>query len=180
MSYKHIKEYRRKRKEKLIASFGGKCVVCGYGKCPRSMCFHHTDPSKKKFQLSGDQKAQMNEEIIKEAKKCILVCTNCHGEIHDELIDVSGIVSSFDESLYKELTDRYLVGYDDCPVCGEPKRIDRVTCSVGCARKTQEVLDWSKVDLISLWEEHKNYSKIGSILGCSGNTVKNRLKGLGD
>jgi cytochrome c553 len=42
--------------------------------------FHHVDPSKKSFSLTvamGKSLAVLREE----AKKCVLVCANCHGEI---------------------------------------------------------------------------------------------------
>jgi predicted HNH restriction endonuclease len=35
----------------------------------------------------------MNIEILKkEADKCILVCANCHGEIHEGLINLNNFV----------------------------------------------------------------------------------------
>ena len=47
--------------------------------------FHHVDPSTKAFALSvatGKALAKLQEE----AKKCVLVCANCHGEIESRVI----------------------------------------------------------------------------------------------
>lgn len=80
---KKLTEYyrikRRRVKNTLILENGGKCVICGYNKYIGSLGFHHKDPSKKDFcvgRQTGINKAR------KECKKCILVCSNCHGEIH--------------------------------------------------------------------------------------------------
>ena len=79
---------RKKIKAQLIELHGGECVVCGYSKCHRALQFHHMDPEKKDFSLSS--KNVMNfDKAVKEAKKCLLVCGNCHVEIHEGLIDAS-------------------------------------------------------------------------------------------
>ena len=47
--------------------------------------FHHVDPTTKSFALSvatGKALSKLREE----AKKCVLVCANCHGEIESRLI----------------------------------------------------------------------------------------------
>ena len=72
---------------KLKELFGGKCARCGYCKCIRALEFHHLDPSKKDFTISNDNfKLQ---DAINEAKKCILLCANCHRELHDTLWSIS-------------------------------------------------------------------------------------------
>jgi hypothetical protein len=78
---------RRHRKVKaiLVAEAGGCCAVCGYDRAPRNLHFHHVDPSTKRFALtmgSGKSLAAYREE----ARKCVLVCANCHGEIESGLI----------------------------------------------------------------------------------------------
>ena len=72
---------RFKLKERMIEYKGGCCSICGYNKCPTSLIFHHLDPSKKEFQLSGSHTFSW-EKNKKELDKCILLCRNCHGELH--------------------------------------------------------------------------------------------------
>ena len=80
---------RIKLKEKAIEYKGGKCESCGYSKCNRALTFHHKDPSKKSCILTRRKMACTSWEKIKdELDKCVLLCANCHSELHDqEIID---------------------------------------------------------------------------------------------
>lgn len=62
---------------------GGCCEKCGYDKCIKALEFHHLDPSKKDFTISNDHFKL--KDAIEESKKCILICANCHRELHDNL-----------------------------------------------------------------------------------------------
>ena len=55
----------------------------GYDKCLKALEFHHLDPSKKDFTISNDHFKLL--EVVEESKKCILICSNCHKELHDNL-----------------------------------------------------------------------------------------------
>ena len=77
----------RNLKLKSIKYKGGKCLKCGYNKCSRSLDFHHLDPLKKDFNIS-DGKTHNFEKLKPELDKCILICSNCHGELHEGLITV--------------------------------------------------------------------------------------------
>ena len=72
------------RKKTLVTIMGGKCHQCGYCKNFSALCFHHQDPQEKSFSL--DLRSLSNRKwktILEEAKKCTLVCQNCHAEIHN-------------------------------------------------------------------------------------------------
>lgn len=77
------KKRRLIKKLKLITHFGGACIVCGYNKCPAVLSFHHRDPEHKEFSISS-RTTESYEKLLKEAEKCDLLCTNCHGELHFE------------------------------------------------------------------------------------------------
>ncbi len=72
---------RRKIKEILIEEFGGCCQLCGYDRCPAALQFHHIDPSLKEFSVSRSGITRAFSEVLEEAKKCILLCANCHAEV---------------------------------------------------------------------------------------------------
>ena len=75
----------RKLKRILVDEFGGGCAVCGYARCLGNLHFHHVVPAEKSFEVqmgSGKSLAAYREE----ARKCVLVCANCHGEIEAGLI----------------------------------------------------------------------------------------------
>lgn len=84
-NYKHVKSFRKKNKERAVEYKGGKCVKCGYKRCISALDFHHLDPNKKDFSISQNMNMSW-DKIKKEIDKCILVCSNCHREIHEELL----------------------------------------------------------------------------------------------
>jgi 5-methylcytosine-specific restriction endonuclease McrA len=79
---------RRRKKEKLVAQFGGKCTVCGYKKYAGALDFHHTDPTNKSFALSVKGLSYSWGSLVKEAEKCVLVCKNCHTELEAGLVSL--------------------------------------------------------------------------------------------
>ena len=72
---------RRSMKIQAVKLLGGKCSICGYNECIDALEFHHRYPSKKEFKL-GSGNTMSWKEYKSEALKCILVCSNCHKEIH--------------------------------------------------------------------------------------------------
>jgi hypothetical protein len=82
-NYQHVKSHRQKIKERAIEYKGGKCEKCGYKKCNRALEFHHTSPNEKDFTISKYSVLSWNKVKI-ELDKCILICANCHRELHDD------------------------------------------------------------------------------------------------
>lgn len=81
----HASEFRRRLKQKLIDYKGGKCYNCGYNKnIQGAYDFHHVNPKDKKFTISTYKIVDF-KKLKKEVDKCILVCKNCHAEIHDAI-----------------------------------------------------------------------------------------------
>lgn len=79
---------RRKVKEMAIEYKGGCCSCCGYDKYNGALEFHHIDPKEKDFSLGAKGHCTAWEKVKKELDKCILVCANCHREIHIGLIEI--------------------------------------------------------------------------------------------
>jgi len=73
---------RLRLKDWAVRYKGGKCSLCQYGKCLRALEFHHLDPGEKDFDVSS-RLGTSPEVLRRELDKCILVCSNCHREIHD-------------------------------------------------------------------------------------------------
>lgn len=72
---------------KLKEVRGGKCIRCEYNKCLKALEFHHLNPAEKDFTISNDHFKLL--DAVNESKKCILICSNCHKELHDGLWDIS-------------------------------------------------------------------------------------------
>lgn len=99
-------------KERAIIHMGGCCQICGYDKCPQAMAFHHEDPQEKSFEISS---LQNWARIVQELRKCILVCCNCHAEIH------AGWHPQF---LVSEDTDRYYDPFENADRYYDPFKDD--------------------------------------------------------
>lgn len=80
---KAVSERRKKLREMAREYKGGKCTLCGYSKCARALSFHHLDPRKKDFGLSAKGLTRSWDKIKKELDKCMLLCANCHMEVHE-------------------------------------------------------------------------------------------------
>lgn len=72
---------RHKRKQELVTLFGGKCQRCGYDKSYQALDFHHLIETDKQFSISGNH-CRKWATVVEEARKCILLCANCHREEH--------------------------------------------------------------------------------------------------
>lgn len=74
---------RKNRKERLISEvFSGECEICEYDDCISALSFHHNNPDDKNFQISSDGLLKKWDDIVSEADKCTLLCSNCHSEHH--------------------------------------------------------------------------------------------------
>lgn len=84
------------RKLELMKMLGKiECIKCGYRKNLACLSFHHKNPKEKEFGL--DQRIcsmYSMKRLINEAKKCDVLCMNCHTEHHNpnhELVGPEGL-----------------------------------------------------------------------------------------
>ena len=80
-NYDHVKDRRIGNKQYLVEYKGNKCQLCGYNKCNKALEFHHIDPSTKEFSICTNLNRAL-EDLIIEVDKCVLLCSNCHKEVH--------------------------------------------------------------------------------------------------
>jgi len=57
------------------------CEICGYRKWPGCLEWHHVYANEKEYDICA-MMSRKPEDVEKEYKKCILLCYNCHTEIH--------------------------------------------------------------------------------------------------
>lgn len=79
---KAVAKRRTKIRQLAVDLKGGQCQVCGYRKYIGALEFHHPDPSKKDFSISADGLTRSWDRVKAEVEKCVLICANCHREIH--------------------------------------------------------------------------------------------------
>jgi transposase len=83
-----VSEWRRRVKRRLVKEAGGACAICGYDRCVAALEFHHLDPSTKRFALSRQGVTRSYAEALAEARKCVLLCSNCHAEVEAGMTEV--------------------------------------------------------------------------------------------
>lgn len=76
-----VSKRRRKLKATLVAEAGGRCSLCGYDRYPGALEFHHLDPTQKLFALGHEGNTRSLARMREEARKCALLCANCHAEV---------------------------------------------------------------------------------------------------
>lgn len=76
---------REIRKRWLLDLIGGVCQGCGYQRCQKNLAFHHL--ADKTTGTSGGFLQQNLAVVVAEVEKCVLLCHNCHGEVHDGMWD---------------------------------------------------------------------------------------------
>jgi len=77
---KRDKDKRIKLREELNnykCSLG--CSKCEYNKCGAALDFHHHDTNKERRITVGSWKTDLGQ---REIAKCIILCANCHRELH--------------------------------------------------------------------------------------------------
>jgi len=151
---------------------GDKCAICGYDKSPRALGFHHIVPNEKSFAISS-KNTHSFESSAEESKKCILVCANCHAEIHDGLISVE-LTSSFNENRYLEILSNKDTRYY-CKECGKQITKGATYCKSCGQEKSRVVIRPSREELKELIRT-KPFLQIGKQFGVSDNAVRKWCK----
>lgn len=170
-----VKRWRNSTKIRIVKSMGGKCQCCGYSKTMEALELHHIDPNAKEMgfgAIRANPKSWI--KIVSELRKCILVCANCHREIHAGVTQLPETYQTFDETYldYKDTAPK-----TPCPVCGKLKPERQQTCSRSCGSHVTRI-NWDGIDL-KRELELKSKSQIARELGISPQSIRKRAKKLG-
>jgi transposase len=71
----------RRVKAILVAEAGGGCCLCGYDRYVGALEFHHVNPQEKRLAIASRGVGLSLATARAEARKCVLVCSNCHAEL---------------------------------------------------------------------------------------------------
>jgi hypothetical protein len=83
-----VSRRRRQVKRRLVEEAGGKCRICGFKEHQSALQFHHRDPSTKLFHLGYRGMTKGISHMRAEAKKCVLLCANCHALVEAGIKEV--------------------------------------------------------------------------------------------
>lgn len=175
MSSQDVIEYRRRRKKLLIKICGDKCNLCGYSRSISALEFHHIDPSLKEYGIAKNGTCHNLQKDLQEVKKTILVCANCHREIHEELYSQEELYNKqiFNEELAKEALENKAPVKYYCSVCG--KELSGKTQTGKCEdcyhKSLKKVERPSRNELKSLIRQ-KSFLQIGKEYGVTDNAIR--------
>jgi len=172
-SSENVTTWRKNLKRRALQLFNNKCACCNYDKCAAALEFHHLEPEHKDFSISkaySEPKAW--DIIVKELEKCVLVCANCHREIHygDRTIENKTYINYnyVDYRLYE--TDNYHKCF-----CGTVIHKKFNYCSTECYNNNRRKIDWDKEknNLLTLIDkDRKSYVTVSKLYGVSDKTIR--------
>ena len=153
---KDVVNYRIRIKTALVGAFDNKCQLCGKTYPQSVFEFHHLNPSQKSFGLACGTTTRAKADYAREAKKCVMVCANCHRLIEYENEDTSKLICNFDEEKYYQIIDE--LTKSNRKIVEEKKKDKRM-------KPTKEQL------LQDLSDLNGNFSAVGRKYGFTGNAV---------
>jgi len=160
----NVIKWRKRTKLKLIDYKGGKCQRCGYSKnYPSVYDFHHRDPEKKEFCISGHRLTLSFEKLKKEADKCDLFCKNCHAEVHEEEYKKTGV-------FLRKKTNK------NCPVCKKSLLVTNKFCSKSCYAISRRKVPRPKRKQLIKDLKIMSWSATGRKYGVSDNAIRKWYK----
>ena len=81
--YRQLTKVQHLKERKILHNLKiNGCAICGYNKCIECLEFHHVNSQEKCFSIVGQNMGRKIVDLINELNKCILLCPNCHKEIH--------------------------------------------------------------------------------------------------
>lgn len=93
--------FRQRIKIALVEAFGHKCACCGLEDSVVLYDFHHINPEIKSFGIANASTTRSKQAYLDEAKKCIMLCANCHRRIENNLISMEDITPiAVNEQIY--------------------------------------------------------------------------------
>ena len=176
-----IKRVQRRKKLFAIEAFGGKCQKCGYNKCPNALEFHHLGNKKEKPTYVIMRWSW--EKAKKELDNCILVCANCHREIH--YVELNVEIEPRDVKGNQEKLERLRLPWlkKECGYCRESfdtKRKEHKFCSDRCkGLASRKVARPTKEELKQLLNDGVAFTKLGKMFGVTDNAVRKWAKNYG-
>lgn len=167
------------RKLELLQRVNSKCSICGYNKNIAALEFHHVDATTKEFSLDRRVLSNLSmEKIEKEFIKCIVVCANCHREIHNPESEYTNAIKFKEDNInnlnLKTLNKDYIKDKNHCS-CGKEISYDAKKC-IECSNKSKQIVNRpSREDLLQLIKTN-TFVSLSKQFGVSDNAIRKWCK----
>lgn len=178
-----MRESYQRRKKKAVEYKGGKCTRCGYSRSLAALEFHHPDPEVKDHGfVSGRHVLRPWDKQRAELDKCVLLCANCHREVHEEWMREQHAVLW--EEVRKLVPERRFRSKSKrpCLECGEVFEYYPSTNQKFCCRKCKvaaQSINWPSDRTLSKLLQVASVSQVSGDLGTTPKTVRARCRKRG-
>lgn len=79
---------RQARKARAVLYMGGTCFTCNLRFPDAALEFHHRESRSKEFGISQTGTPNAWDKVRAELEKCVMLCANCHREVHAGVRDL--------------------------------------------------------------------------------------------
>lgn len=170
-NYEYQKLRSLKRKIYLIEKLGNKCCKCGYNKNLAALDFHHKNPQKKSFQLDARHLSNTKmDKILEEAEKCVLICANCHRELHSPDLEINIVLEKIDK-IENKLVNPKTKNLPNCIDCGEEINYGYKRCQP-CNWKSKRKVERPNLKILAEEKNKHGASWCARKYGVSDRTIK--------
>lgn len=178
--------------EAAVEYKGGKCQSCGYRRWRGALHFHHIDPLTKSFAIRNSGNTFAWAKIRSELDKCVLLCANCHAEVHAGLHDINPILAASPNpeegmlrirnaglQVTKPTKTRMRPHCMDCGavVCHGSARC--LTCENIARLGRESKIQWPADEILLQQIDDTSVLAVARTLGVSDNAIRKRLKRRG-
>ena len=169
----YVCNHVKKRKKDLISLFGGRCCICGFDAFQEALEFHHVDPSTKSFGLTDSNAiTKALEKQLEEARKCVLLCANCHRGVHAGYLELpSNAEIFFNEERAQELIEEKQRKIYRCERCGAEITHKAKLC-VECASLASRKVDRPSRDELKALIREKPFTHIAKEYSVTDNAIR--------
>lgn len=155
--------------------------MCGYNKNIAALEFHHVNPEEKEFEIDIRHFSNTSLQKLKEeVNKCILLCANCHRELHNPKLYMDDVVKIVNQAHNKK-SFNVQNHKNTCPICGKEfnKIGGKIYCSQKC-RDSERYFNYPTIDEIEKqYNELDTWEKVAQSFGLTRKIIQGVRKRAG-
>ena len=124
------------------------------------------------------------QQDLQEVQKCILVCANCHREIHEnlytqeELLNKKIYLKDIAEELIKDRNSKLEQKHYYCPECGKEITRNAHLCNECAHKQTRVVIDRPNREELKDLIRNNNFTALGKQFNVSDNAIRKWCKAV--